>query len=144
VPALSGAHPEKRYWVTRAWMRGRATHSIKDYEIAGGVADTQARLLSGGNAQKLILAREFEGEFSVLVVHSPVRGLDVRAAAAVQNRLLSAAARGVGVLMISEDLDEVLALSSRVAVLSHGRLSAAVPIEQTDRAELGRLILEGA
>jgi ABC-type uncharacterized transport system ATPase subunit len=144
VPALSGAHPEKRYWVTRAWMRGRATHSIKDYEIAGGVADTQARLLSGGNAQKLILAREFEGEFSVLVVHSPVRGLDVRAAAAVQNRLLAAAARGVGVLMISEDLDEVLALSSRVAVLSHGRLSKAVPIEQTDRAELGRLILEGA
>jgi simple sugar transport system ATP-binding protein len=144
VPALSGAHPEKRYWVTRAWMRGRATTSIKDYEIAGGVADTQARLLSGGNAQKLILAREFEGDFSVLVVHSPVRGLDVRAAAAVQNRLLSAAARGVGVLMISEDLDEVLALSSRVAVLSHGRLSPAVPIEQTDRAELGRLILEGA
>jgi len=144
VPALSGAHPEKRYWVTRGWMRTRATHYIKDYEIAGGVADTQARLLSGGNAQKLILAREFEGEFSVLVVHSPVRGLDVRAAAAVQNRLLSAAARGVGVLMISEDLDEVLALSSRVAVLSHGRLSAAAPIEQTDRAELGRLILEGA
>jgi ABC-type uncharacterized transport system ATPase subunit len=141
---LSGSHPEKRYWVTRSWMRARATRSIKDYEIAGGVADTQSRLLSGGNAQKLILAREFEGEFSVLVVHSPVRGLDVRAAAAVQNRLLSAAARGVGVLMISEDLDEVLALSSRVAVLSHGRLSAAVPIEQTDRAELGRLILEGA
>jgi ABC-type uncharacterized transport system ATPase subunit len=144
VPALSGVHPEKRYWVTRAWMRGRATRSIKDFEIAGGVADTPARLLSGGNAQKLILAREFEGEFSILVVHSPARGLDVRAAAAVQNRLLSAAARGVGVLMISEDLDEVLALSSRVAVLSHGRLSAAKPIEQTDRAELGRLILEGA
>jgi general nucleoside transport system ATP-binding protein len=144
VPALSGARPEKRYWVTRAWMRGRATHSIAEYEIAGGVADTQARLLSGGNAQKLILAREFEGEFTVLVVHSPARGLDVRAAAAVQNRLLSAAVRGVGVLMISEDLDEVLALSSRVAVLSHGRLSAAMPIEQTDRAELGRMILEGA
>jgi simple sugar transport system ATP-binding protein len=62
----------------------------------------------------------------------------------VQNRLLSAAARGVGVLMISEDLDEVLALSSRVAVLSHGRLSQAMPIDQTDRTELGRLILEGA
>ncbi|MBW4025502.1 MAG: ABC transporter ATP-binding protein [Proteobacteria bacterium] len=144
VPALSGRQPERRYWVTRAWMRGRARRSISDYEIAGGTADTQARLLSGGNAQKLILAREFEGAFSVLVVHSPARGLDVRAAAAVQNRLLAAAARGVGVLMISEDLDEVLALSSRVAVLSHGRLSAAVAIEQTDRAELGRLILEGA
>lgn len=144
VPALSASRPEKRYWVTRRWMRGRAEHSIKDYEIAGGVADTQARLLSGGNAQKLILAREFEGDFSVLIVHSPARGLDVRAAAAVQNRLLEAAERGAGVLMISEDLDEVLALSSRVSVLSHGRLSDAVPIEQTDRAELGRLILEGA
>ena len=143
VPALSARRPEKKWWVTRSWMRGRAETSIRDYEIAGGVADTQARLLSGGNAQKLILAREFEGDFSILVVHSPVRGLDVRAAAAVQNRLLAAAARGVGVLMISEDLDEVLALSSRVAVLSHGRLSEAMPIDQTDRAELGRLILEG-
>jgi general nucleoside transport system ATP-binding protein len=144
VPALAAAHPEKRWWVTRRWMRDRAEGSIRDYEIAGGVADTQARLLSGGNAQKLILAREFEGDFSILVVHSPVRGLDVRAAAAVQNRLLEAAARGAGVLMISEDLDEVLALSSRVAVLSHGRLSDSMPIDQTDRAELGRLILEGA
>jgi general nucleoside transport system ATP-binding protein len=142
LPALSGARPEKRYWVTRGWMRGRATRSIKDFTIIGGVADTKARLLSGGNAQKLILAREFEGRFSILVVHSPVRGLDVRAAAAVQNRLLAAAARGVGVLMISEDLDEILALSSRVAVLSHGRLSVPVPIEQTDRAALGRSILE--
>jgi simple sugar transport system ATP-binding protein len=144
VPALARRRPERSLWVTRRWMRGRAEGSIRDYEIAGGVADTQARLLSGGNAQKLILAREFEGEFSILVVHSPVRGLDVRAAAAVQNRLLAAAARGVGVLMISEDLDEVLALASRVAVLSHGRLSETMPIEQTDRAELGRMILEGA
>lgn len=144
VPPLAAHPPAKRWWVTQGWMRGRAEGSIREYEIAGGVADTQARLLSGGNAQKLILAREFEGDFSILVVHSPVRGLDVRAAAAVQNRLLEAAARGVGVLMISEDLDEVLALSSRIAVLSHGRLSAAMPIEQTDRGELGRLILEGA
>ncbi len=144
VPALSARRPEKRYWVTRGWMRGRAERAIKDYEIAGGVAETEARLLSGGNAQKLILAREFEGAFSVLVVHSPVRGLDVRAAASVQSRLLDAASRGAGVLMISEDLDEVLALASRVAVLSHGRLSQAMPIDQTDRAALGRLILEGA
>ncbi|GAB0114687.1 ABC transporter ATP-binding protein [Acidisoma sp. C75] len=144
VPPLAARRPERSLWITRGWMRGRAERSIRDYEIAGGMADTQARLLSGGNAQKLILAREFEGAFSVLIVHSPARGLDVRAAAAVQNRLLEAAARGAGVLMISEDLDEVLALASQVAVLSHGRLSAAMPIDETDRAELGRMILEGA
>ena len=144
LPALSGRHPERRFWVTRRWMRGRATRAIAEYEVAGAGADVAARLLSGGNAQKLILAREFAGDFSVLVVHSPARGLDVRAAASVQRRLLAAAARGVGVLLISEDLDEILALASHVAVLSHGRLSEARPIAASGRGELGRLILEGA
>ena len=144
LPALCGRRAERRFWVTRRWMRRRAMRAIGDYEVAGARPDIAVRLLSGGNAQKLLLAREFTGEFSVLVVHSPARGLDVRAAAAVQTRLLAAAARGVGVLMISEDLDEILTLSSRVAVLSHGRLSDAVPIEATDRETLGRLILEGA
>ncbi len=143
LPALTGRNPERRFWVTRRWMRGRAARAIAEYEVAGAGPDVAARLLSGGNAQKLILAREFAGDFSILVAHSPARGLDVRAAAAVQSRLLAAAARGVGVLLISEDLDEILALAGRVAVLSHGRLSAATPVELTGRGELGRLILEG-
>lgn len=144
LPPLTARPPERRLWVPRRWMRRRAEAAIAGFEVLGADPDIPVRLLSGGNAQKLILAREFEGAFSVLVVHAPARGLDVRAAAAVQDRLFAAAARGAAVLMISEDLDEVLELATRVAVISHGRLSEAQPIGDVDRAALGRLILEGA
>ena len=66
------------------------------------------RLLSGGNAQKLMLAREFAGDMSMLIAHSPTRGLDIRAVQAVQARLRAAAEAGVAVLLISEDLDEIM------------------------------------
>ena len=96
--------------------------------MAGGGAEIPARLLSGGNAQKLMLAREFAGAFSILIAHSPTRGLDIRAVQAVQARLRAATERNVAVLLLSEDLDEIMELSDRVAVMSHGRLSAAQPI----------------
>jgi simple sugar transport system ATP-binding protein len=116
--------------------------AIADFEIAGAGPEIPARLLSGGNAQKLMLAREFAGEISVLVAHSPTRGLDIRAVQAVQARLRAAAEKGVAVLLISEDLDEIMELSDRVAVMSHGRLSAAEPVAEVDRARIGRLMLE--
>jgi len=142
LPRLARRRPERRFWVARRWMRGLAAEAIRDFEVAGAAPDMPLRLLSGGNAQKLMLAREFAGAFSILVVHSPTRGLDIRATAAVQARLLAAAARGVAVLLISEDLDEVLDLSDRVAVMSHGRLSAPIPAADVDRAAIGRLMLE--
>ena len=138
---LSGNDPERRFWVSQGWMRQLAATAIAEFEVAGASPDTPVRLLSGGNAQKLLLAREFTGEFKVLVAHSPTRGLDIRAVAAVQARLVAAAARGVAVLLISEDLDEVLELSDRVAVMSHGKLSEAVPIAEVDRALVGRMML---
>jgi general nucleoside transport system ATP-binding protein len=110
--------------------------------VAGAAPDTPVRLLSCGNAQKLMLAREFAGKFAVIVAHSPTRGLDIRAVQAVQARLRAAAEDGVAVLLISEDLDEILELADRVAVMSHGRLSEAQPIAGVDRAAIGRLMLE--
>jgi simple sugar transport system ATP-binding protein len=78
--------------------------------------------LSGGNAQKLVLAREFAGTPRVVVAHSPSRGLDVRAASEVHRRLREARDAGAAVLLISEDLDEVMLLSDRIGVMSRGRI----------------------
>jgi ABC-type uncharacterized transport system ATPase subunit len=142
LPRLLGYKPEKRFLVQKKWMEDLAQTAIRDFEIAGAVPETPVRLLSGGNAQKLMLAREFVGHFSILIAHSPTRGLDVRAIRAVQTRLRSSAEMNVAVVLISEDLDEVLELSDRVAVMSHGRLSEAEPIDQIDRGRIGRLMLE--
>ena len=78
--------------------------------------------MSGGNAQKLVLAREMSGDSRVLLAHSPTRGLDVRACAAVHEYLRDACKRDVAILLISEDLDEVLAVSDRVGIINRGRL----------------------
>ena len=109
-------------WINRrAIMRG-TQEAIQEYDILGATPTTRARLLSGGNAQKLVLAREMSGNSSVLLAHSPTRGLDVRACAAVHEYLREACRRDVAILLISEDLDEVLAVSDRVGVINKGRL----------------------
>jgi len=83
--------------------------------------ETRARDLSGGNLQKVVIGREFAGEPRALVVAAPTRGLDVGAIENVHELLRTAAARGVAVLMISEDLDEILALADRVLVMYEAR-----------------------
>ncbi|HTQ70288.1 MAG TPA: ATP-binding cassette domain-containing protein, partial [Acidocella sp.] len=142
LPRLLGEKAERKWLVRKGWMNQLAREAIGDYEVAGAAPELPVRLLSGGNAQKLMLAREFAGDMSVLVAHSPTRGLDIRAVQAVQARLRAAAEAGVAVLLISEDLDEIMELSDRVAVMSHGRISPAEPVEQVDRARIGRLMLE--
>ncbi len=144
LPRLTLAKPERRWFVLKSWMAALARQAVAEFEVAGGSAELPARLLSGGNAQKLLLAREFAGAFSILIAHSPTRGLDIRAVQAVQARLRAATERNVAVLLISEDLDEIMELSDRVAVMSHGRLSAAQPAHELDRHEIGRLMLEMA
>ena len=104
-------------------MRERAQAAIRAYEIKAPGPHAEAATLSGGNIQKLVLAREFAGELRVLIAASPTRGLDVGAVDTVHGHLCDAAALGVGVLLISEDLDEILALADRILVMYEGRLS---------------------
>jgi general nucleoside transport system ATP-binding protein len=106
-------------------MRERAEAAIARYEIKAPGPDAEAATLSGGNIQKIVLAREFAGKLKVLIAASPTRGLDVSAVETVHKHLLDAAERGVGVLLISEDLDEILALADRVLVMYEGRLTEA-------------------
>ena len=89
-------------------------------------ANCRARDLSGGNLQKLVLGREFSGEPKVLIAASPTRGLDVGAIETVHAYLREAAGEGVAVLLISEDLDEILALSDRIVVIYEGELDRRV------------------
>ena len=109
-------------FLRRARILQRATALIARYAVQAPGPETRARDLSGGNLQKVVIGREFAGEPRVLVVAAPTRGLDVGAIENVHELLRTAAARGVAVLMISEDLDEILALADRVLVMYEGAI----------------------
>ena len=98
------------------------------------------RTLSGGNIQKVLLARILSREPRVLIVSQPTRGLDVGATEYVRSQLVAAGARGAGVLLISEDLDELLALSDRIIVMYEGRIVEEMDAAGADRGRLGLLM----
>lgn len=129
------------WWLDRRKMRSEAERLIARHEVRGGGPGTRAALLSGGNAQKLLLARELDEGGRLLVVHSPSRGLDMRAAQAVHTALARGVAGGMACLLISEDLEEIMALSTRICVINNGRLSPAMPAAETTTARLGELMV---
>ena len=109
----------------------------KDYDVRGAGSAARAQLLSGGNIQKLILARGFDKNPVLILANQPTRGLDMGAAADVAQRLLEARSRGAGVVLISEDLDEILRLSDRILVIHDGYF---METQTHDRTELGLLM----
>ncbi len=125
-------------------IREKAVQLIHHYDVKAPGPHTPARLLSGGNLQKVVLAREFSGEPSVLIAASPTRGLDVGAIETVYAYLRDAAERGVAILLISEDLDEILALSDRVAVMYEGAIAGELPVETATPEQLGLLMAGGS
>jgi simple sugar transport system ATP-binding protein len=125
-------------------IRRYAAELIHRYDVRGGGPEVPARQLSGGNLQKVVLAREFEGSPRVLVVASPTRGLDVAAIETVHRYLRDAAEGYVGVLLISEDLDEILALADRVAVIYEGEIVGERDARSATVEELGLLMAGGS
>jgi len=115
--------------------------TLKDeYEVSAPSIDTEARLLSGGNLQRLILAREISSEPGLMVAVQPTRGLDVGAIETVHKLLLRQREAGMAVLLISEDLDEILMLADRVAVIYEGHISTSIPTEEAKIDELGLMM----
>ncbi len=114
-----------------------AREQIARYRIDPPDPRTPARLLSGGNLQKLILARELHGDPPLIVAAHPTYGLDVGATELVHELLIERGRTGAAVLLVSEDLDEVLALADRVAVIHGGRIVGEVPVEKADREQIG-------
>jgi len=106
--------------------------------VPGPAIDAGA--LSGGNQQRLVLAREFDLEPDLIVANNPYRGLDIGATADIRERLLDARGRGVGVLLISPDLDELFDISDRLVVLFEGRLAGELDAREAELREVGRLM----
>ena len=121
-------------------MREIAVALIRRYDVKAPGPETPARNLSGGNLQKLVLGREFDGEPRVLIAAQPTRGLDVGAIETVHGYLRDASARGVAVLMISEDLDELMALSDRIVVMYEGAIAGEVDPRSASIEEVGLLM----
>jgi ABC-type uncharacterized transport system ATPase subunit len=118
----------------------RAEELVTAYDVMTPSIDSKTRLLSGGNLQKLILAREISSEPSLMVAVYPTRGLDVGATEAVRRLLLEQRDAGAGILLISEDLDELLSMSDRIAVLYEGRVMGLVDSERADIEVLGLMM----
>ncbi len=113
---------------------------IKDFDIRCEGPEAETRLLSGGNMQKLILARALSPGPKFILANQPVRGLDEGAIAYVHQRLLEARADGAGILLVSEDLDELFAFSDRIAVMYHGRLSPPVRTAEATIGDIGLMM----
>lgn len=120
-------------------IQDHAEKLIKEYQIKASPGD-KIRTLSGGNMQKVILARVFERNPKIVVVSQPTRGLDVGATEYVRSKLLEQRERGAAILLISEDLDEILALSDRIAVIYEGEIMKVLAASQADTERLGLLM----
>jgi ABC-type uncharacterized transport system ATPase subunit len=140
----------KTLWVKRQAAQAHAARIVREFDVRGGGPHTAARSLSGGNMQKLILGRALVAPSTeaapppkLIIAHQPTWGLDIGAVAYVQQQLIAARDAGAAVLVISDDLDEVMALGDRVAVMHAGRLTEALPGEAWTREAIG-LAMAGA
>ena len=124
-------------------IRELARTLMEQYDVRASGPEVPARQLSGGNLQKVVLAREFSGEPGILVAASPTRGLDVAGIETVHSYLRSAAESGVALLLISEDLDEILALADRIVVMYEGSIVGERDASDATVEELGLLMAGG-
>ncbi len=136
-------HPpmSRRGFLRNDEIRQRSQQLVDDFSVATPGLDVPASNLSGGNLQKLILARELSGSPSVLLASQPTRGVDIGAAEYIHDRLIEQrGSKSVAILLISEDLDEVLGLADRIAVIYEGRIVGEVDAEDADRQGIGLMM----
>lgn len=122
------------------WIADHSDELIKTYNVKTPSQETLAKNLSGGNIQKVVLARELSRQPRVLIAAQPTRGLDIGATEYVHQRLLEQRHEGTAILLISEDLDEILALSDRIAVIYEGRIMGIVDRSQATAEKLGLMM----
>ncbi|HEY80965.1 MAG TPA: ABC transporter ATP-binding protein [Anaerolineae bacterium] len=122
------------------YVRNFARNLIQRFNIIAPGIQTKARLLSGGNLQKLILARELSSEPGLIIAMHPTQGLDVGATESVRKQLIAEREKGAGILLISEDLDEVMQLSDRILVIYEGEIMGETPADRADRNEIGLMM----
>jgi len=125
-------------FVSRRALRAEARELIARYGIRCQGPDARLETLSGGNVQRTLLARELSGDVAVLIAHNPCAGLDFAATTEIRARIVRARNGGAAVLLLSEDLDELLELSDRIAVMFEGRFVYETPREAADPHVIGR------
>jgi simple sugar transport system ATP-binding protein len=130
-------------WLNRKLARSLSEAAMKEYEIRAPSIDAPARSLSGGNQQKIVIAREMMRNPRLLVAVNPTRGLDIRTTAYVHRKILENRENGGATLLISSELDEIMALSDRIAVMHAGKIVADLPKTAT-REEIGWKMTRGA
>ncbi|MFY8030716.1 MAG: ATP-binding cassette domain-containing protein, partial [Devosia sp.] len=126
------------WWMSPGPMRTKAKELIARYRVKTQGPDAPIETLSGGNVQRAILARELSGDVDVLIVANPCFGLDFASVAEIRSQIMEQRNRGAAVLLVSEDLDEILELADRVAVMSGGTINYVAKIEETDRNTIGQ------
>ncbi len=124
-------------------MRERAIEAIEQFDIRTPGPDVQVGTLSGGNQQKVVVAREFDRELRLLVLDQPTRGLDVGSVESIHRQAIAKRDAGTAILLVSAELDEVLELSDRIAVMYRGRIVAVVDGRTAQRDEVGLLMATG-
>ncbi|CAN5728721.1 ABC transporter ATP-binding protein [soil metagenome] len=133
----------RRFWLDRKAIEAHARELIEQFDVRTPGAQTRMTLLSGGNIQKLLLARELAMRPKVLVCNKPTYGLDLKTAQFVLRTLRQQADQGNTVLLISSELDELLEISDRIGVMYNGELVAIFPRGTYDVETIGRLMLSG-
>ena len=118
-----------------------AMNALDKYQIRVGNIHDPIKTLSGGNQQKVVVARELSGDPNLIITAHPTRGLDIHAARFVYTRLVQARNRGKAILLVSSELDELLELSDRIAVMFNGEIVGIVQPNETNHQELGKLML---
>ena len=120
-----------------------AKELVEQFDVRTPSIETTVESLSGGNKQKVVIARELAAEPKLLIASQPTRGVDVGSIEFIHSRIVEARDRGAAVLLVSAELDEVLGLADHVAVMYDGRLVAQMPAEGIDRGHVGRLMAGG-
>jgi simple sugar transport system ATP-binding protein len=139
---------QEPYWrggrIDRQAISGDAQHIIEEFDIRTPSPRTRIGTLSGGNIQKAIIGRELAGAPRVVVFHKPTHGLDVRTTQAVRERIGQLALRGVALIVISSDIDELLDVCHRIAVMDRGRIVGVVENAPGAETRIGELIVGAA
>ncbi len=135
-PAMAG-----KIFINARLAKERAERLVNEFEVKTPGLETPVKLMSGGNLQRLLLAREISAKPKLIVAVYPVRGLDIGATEAVYKILLAQRAAGTAILLISEDLDEIFNLADQVAVLYEGRVTGLLPTTDADIETIGQMMV---
>jgi len=136
LAAIPAGHYSKHWLLRRKAIRDEARALLEEYDVRPADPELRALSLSGGNQQKVVLAREMARNPKVLVAANPTHGLDVGAAEYVHRRLLGVREQGNAIVLVSHDLDELLKLSDRVIVLFRGRIEYEAGIREVSMEDL--------